>query len=114
MSAFNYITFTETCIYCQKSTEFEVQTHMASSFNGNEDGRFCNKYYHLGQKMKWWTSEHPEFDDWVDLDAKQTDNNTYLEQCYGSCKDCKKKLIAIVEFKTLTPMAVIEIQADDI
>ena len=114
MSAFNYITFSGTCVYCKENTQIEVQTHMAASFNGDDQGRFCLFHYNLGETMRWWPANHPEFDQWIDFRAHPTENNTYLEDCYGACKNCDQELIAIIEFKNLTPIALREIRTDEL
>ena len=84
-----------------------AQTHVASSYDGDETGRFHDRYYELGQRMAWWPKGHPKFGSWTTGAHSATTEIEAVEACYSSCLACKAELFAIVQFQELVPKAII-------
>ncbi|MEY4806533.1 MAG: hypothetical protein RLZZ206_922 [Cyanobacteriota bacterium] len=111
MSAFNWVLINEICPVCQCDATIRCQTHVASSFGGGEDGRFQNREYRLGDKMRWWDEGDSEYQKWRVLGRKDGQLGTRIaeEACYSECTLCSARLYAILRFQDITPSAVLGI-----
>ena len=108
MTAYNSIIIRSRCPSCGKQSEIKCQTHIASSFDGDESGRFCNRIYHIGEKLAWWSKGSKKYDEWRIKGKKDFDNSTIdFECCYASCLSCNAQLYVILEFKDATPTKVV-------
>ena len=107
MSAFNWIVIERTCPQCHRHGVIKAQCHVASSFDGDDGGRFHDREYRVGERMRWWDRADPRFEAWKD-DAKSDTANPdrMVECCYASCSMCNAPLFALVEFEDVTPIAV--------
>jgi hypothetical protein len=109
MSAFNWIEFDGVCPLCNKQRRIRAQTHLASSYDGDERGRFCDVTYHLGEEMHWW-NDFPRRDTWYECEPVHVmGNGDIREACYAKCIALDHELFAILEFNNFTPRKVIEI-----
>ena len=115
MGAFNWILITNECPVCKRQATIRCQTHVASSFGGDIDGRFQNREYHLGEKMRWWDDSDPEYPMWRVLGRKdsQLDSRSADEACYAECTLCGARLYVILLFQDLTPQAVLGIGPEE-
>lgn len=116
MGAFNNIVITGYCPFCEVDKEIECQTHVASSFDGDETGRFCQRSYKLGEPMAWWKNENKMFNSWRNgnyLKGNELPKNIDFESCYSTCVSCKGKLYVIVMFIDLIPRVVIDIGIEE-
>lgn len=109
MSAFNWIVFDYFCPNCKTHSIIKAQCHVASTFMGDEFGRFCDNEYKLGQKMRWWYQEKIEDNSWMPKDTLKIDSNTVQECCYSKCLKCQVDLYAVIIFKDITPIKVEQI-----
>lgn len=113
MSAYNEILVNEKCPACNTTSEFTCQTHIASSFDGDNRGRFCCRKYRLNEPMMWWKKSHPEFDSWrvyVDDEYTYKEKSKFeVEPCLTTCPNCSKELYIAIEFEINTPKRVVEI-----
>ncbi len=112
MGAYNHITIHETCPGCGKESDILIQTHIASSFDGNDIGRFCFRKYSLGEKMAWWTKDHKLHDTWKQ-DANGNNLPEVHEACYSTCEICQVDLYAVIVFKNLVPVKILEIGLEE-
>jgi len=109
MSAYNWITAFATCPHCGTEHEIVIQTHMSSSYGGDERGRFFDRCYALGEKMRWWSKSHPKFAEWIVSHAVPKEPDSFLECCYGKCSGCKQEIDSVVQFSDVTPVLVKDI-----
>jgi hypothetical protein len=54
MGAYNWVDVSATCPLCGKAAIVRAQTMFASSYDGDETGRFFDRNYSLGAAMAWW------------------------------------------------------------
>lgn len=109
MSAFNEIVFQARCPACSADTTVRAQTYVASSFDGDERGRFCGHDYRLGSRMLWWPTGHKDYDAWRSADTTVSDpqdRQVVSEACYATCTRCNAELVAVVRFRMIVPIAV--------
>lgn len=99
MSAFNWIKTLGTCPNCKVAANLIIQIHTASSYDGDELGRFHNETYLVGDKMRWWPFEHSKFRSWTE-DAIE-DGGSYLECCHAKCDRCKQECYVVLRFRNL-------------
>lgn len=102
MAAYNWITFHELCPTCNKHEEFNCQTHIASSFDGDDGGRFCDNYYKIGDQMKWYPKSDIRYNDWRQGNFRfesELPSDEDKECCYAECKKCKTEQYASFNFK---------------
>jgi hypothetical protein len=117
MGAFNYIVVQAHCPACNTDTDIECQCHIASSFNGDERGWFCHKEYRLGEKMLWWPEGDARHSLWCSndvIDGKLveefvTHGDSSLECCYSECTQCKAELFAVIRFRDIAPVELVEV-----
>lgn len=116
MSAFNWIIFEARCPACGESARIRAQTHVASSFDGDEHGRFHDLEYGIGQGMRWWGRDDSRFGDWLpekafrkagDIAAGET------EACYATCSQCQATLCALLRFRENVPESVVLLAKED-
>ena len=100
MSAFNYIEATCICPACKTEATLSAQTHVASSFSGDERGRFAGRTYRLGEPMAWWNANDPRHASWQES-CDPAHRPRLGEACYTECTRCHAELFAIVEFEDL-------------
>ena len=111
MGAVNTIKIIHTCPLCQRDAELLCQTHMASSFDGDETGRFCHTTYALGEPMRWWNKHNPLYSSWKCgnlLETTGLPDDTDMECCYSMCSACEQELYVVISFTDAIPKAVIE------
>jgi hypothetical protein len=109
MAAYNWIAIEEICPSCRQPSPIRCQTHMASSYNGDETGRFFDRVYKIGDRMAWWPQTHKDFARWQeDSEPGQPPHHT-LEACYSKCENCGAELYAVIRFKDLKPIEVVEV-----
>ena len=100
MGAYNYIFFDAVCPACGVAGACCAQTHVASSFNGDDRGRFCHRYFELNEPMRWWDRDDPNWVDWIDgADCASRDGVLAIEYCYTDCAHCDADLKAVICFR---------------
>jgi hypothetical protein len=105
MSAFNWITLEASCPVCATSSRIRCQTHVASAYSGDSEGRFHDREYELGQPMAWWPREDKRFDSWR-ADRRRTQetaSNFDEEACYANCSTCNAALFVVIRFHENVP-----------
>jgi hypothetical protein len=108
MSAFNWIEASCRCPACKAGATLRAQTHVASSFDGTEQGRFSGRTYRLGEQMAWWPSESPLHAAW--LEGRDPAHRPLAgEACYAECQRCHAELCVVVEFEDLKPVRIIQV-----
>jgi hypothetical protein len=113
MSAFNWIVFQHRCPACGVDTAIRAQCHIASSYDGDISGRFCDKDYQLKQKMAWWSDDHPESKSWADGDNQIAPKSEIIECCYSICMKCNGSLYAVIVFDMLMATSVISLGLEE-
>lgn len=115
MGAFNWVLVKENCPVCQREATIRCQTHVASSFGGAAEGRFQDREYRLGEKMRWWSEADPEYSTWRILGRKdaELDPVSAEEACYSACTLCGARLYVVLRFRDVAPIAVLAIGPED-
>ncbi len=110
MAAFNWVEVRIKCPVCSEATLIRAQVHIAASFDGNSEGRFCNSIYSIGDKMRWWDECDARFNDWM-LGSESVFNGagSATECCYASCSAHNDRLYAIVEVVKLRVHGILEL-----
>jgi hypothetical protein len=108
VAAYNWILFDVACPACGKVARIEAQTHVASSFDGDQSGRFCHRDYRLGETIAWWPRNDDQFASWAES-ADPSRPEVVTEACYATCTACARKLYAVVEFDGLVVRRVSEV-----
>ena len=106
MAAFNNIIIQDTCPFCKSKTTIICQTHIASSFDGIGNERFCNNAYELNQKMHWWEENSKKYDSWKENSEVESANDIAEEECFSECQKCNKEFLVSILFKKLVPTLV--------
>jgi hypothetical protein len=108
MAAYNWIHTDATCPSCQEMATIRCQTHIASSFDGDETGRFFDRVFSIGDKMPWFPEGHPEYETWC-FEGDPWTVEDAREACYSTCQKCHAELYAVIQFSHFTPVRVLEI-----
>ena len=114
MGAYNWILISACCPECRSQVELRCQTHIASSFDGTADGRFHDREYRLGEKMRWWPETSKLYKEWRDdgLINGPVEGPIDYECCYTSCPKCGAALFAAIRFEDVRPVAVEQVGAE--
>ena len=109
MSAFNWVVIENVCPVCNRMATVRCQTHVASSFGGAADGRFQDRDYRLGERMRWWRVDDPDYPTWRVQGRKGAplQDDAAEEACHSVCTLCGARLYVILRFEDLTPRAVL-------
>lgn len=94
MGAYNWVEYEDYCPACAMCITIHAQIHLASSYDGDESGRFFDRTYRPGDRMAWWSKGDPRFDGWRD---DRGDLVTASEECLAECPDCSAVLVAVIE-----------------
>jgi len=114
MAAFNWIDANATCPVCGEDCSIRIQLHIAASFNSSGDGRFCNKTYRVGDRLEWWSEDHPDFASWFSRGLDFEDGqNSVRECCYAEYGSHDDRLYVVVEVSNLTIAKLIELGPED-
>ncbi len=115
MSAFNWIIVNAGCLSKGSFGRLRCQTHVASSYDGDQSGRFHDREYNLGEKMAWWPEDHPEYPNWKEGDNRKNfkldanENNVAIECCYAQNESGEYTYYVVIKFQNLIPIEVLEI-----
>ena len=107
MSSYNWIEAEGTCPACGEPSIFRTQTHVASSYEGDEQGCFFDRTYKLGEPMAWW----PQTDDRYELWSEHCDPkhcSPLREACYCDCTRCGAGLCVVIEFENLRATRIVQ------
>lgn len=102
MGAFNWFTVKETCPRCLVSSELTFQLYVASSYAGDNTGRFHDRTYQLGDTLAWWSRDDKRFADWTG--GLSSHSGCVTDVCYGKCPSCNSDLLCdldVCELKLL-------------
>ncbi len=105
MGLFNTIRFEEECPSCAAPRIFWFQTKYAASMDYDKDGRFALNDYRLGEKMRWWPKDSPEYDLWLPWGPPRAGITPY-EFGVATCQVCGLERFARIEFSELVPKRV--------
>ncbi|NMO17020.1 hypothetical protein HPC49_14435 [Pyxidicoccus fallax] len=112
VAAYNWVVFQATCPVCGRAARMRAQAHVASSFDGDERGRFAHREYAVGQPFHWWPESHRAFSAWRDADVVTPDlgdPDSVEEACYTECSECQAELYAVVAFRVNVPVSIKEV-----
>lgn len=114
MGAYNWISVTDRCPACHRDATIRCQTHVASSYDGST-GRFMNREYRLGEKMRWWEETHPDYATWRVMGHRspRPDSSHDEEACYSECTLCGARLYVVLRFHEASPIAVLGVGLED-
>lgn len=102
MAAFNWIVFVDTCPHCGKTASIKAQCHVASTFDGDARGRFCNNTYQLNEDMIWWEKDDTRWSQWTVGGQLVSERAGSIDQCcYASCDKCQADIFAVVAFEPI-------------
>lgn len=110
MSAYNWIVAVVSKNTDNDTTTIRCQTHIASSYEGNDSGRFHDKEYKLGEKMAWWQPLEPKYRSWRDGDNRKVtdDNEAVAFECCLASSEQNDSLYAVIKFENLVPVEIVE------
>ncbi|OQY44009.1 MAG: hypothetical protein DRR08_32125 [Candidatus Parabeggiatoa sp. nov. 2] len=109
MGAYNWILITHRCPNCSEQVDIRCQTHIASSYQGTTK-RFHNEIYRLGEKLRWWPTGHPDFEQWrVNGCVSPCEDDPLFDRecCYSECLSCGAELYIVIRFKQNLPLEVL-------
>lgn len=110
MSAYNWILLHSICPHCKEETEITCQTHLVSSYDGDNNSRFCEQTYKIGEQMRWWGPADFRYPEWKEdsnlIKKPATKDDTASECCYASCALCREEMFVVIAFKACTPIFV--------
>ena len=111
MGAYNWVLSQQRCPACRQLSTIKSQLHIAASFDGDENGRFSNREYHLGDTLNWFTGTRLE---------KAYDNSYKItpdppgvatECCYSTCNSCNFEGFVIVTLQQLKLSSITAVEA---
>ena len=111
MGAYNWVLSKETCPKCNQTALLKAQTHIASSYDGDETGRFHDREYQVGEAMAWWPKTDRRYSEWKieTLRYGEERGPEYCtECCYAQCPLCQAELYVVICFKEATPIEVVD------
>jgi hypothetical protein len=110
MGSYNWIVVTSACPSCKQVRELRCQTHVASSYDGDDTGRFHDREYRLSEEMSWWPPTDARFESWRTNDGPDPSSGEYVEEvCDATCGDCGAELSALISFVARRPVALLRI-----
>jgi hypothetical protein len=112
MAAYNYVTFEGTCPSCGRGATIRAQVHVASSFDGDDSGRYAHREYQLGERMAWWPPSDRRFSAWSEYGQPGQPPGEALEACYSECRRCRADVFAVIRFRDLVPTEVLAVGAE--
>jgi hypothetical protein len=115
VGAANDILIDNVCPICGRLAKIRCQTHVATSYAGDNRGRFCLEEYRLGEQMRWWAPDHPEFLHWRERDRcidPDDDPHVAEEACYSHCLSCRADLVVVVRYRDLVPVEILGISPE--
>ncbi len=115
MAAFNWIKVEDVCAACGQQATLRCQTHVASSYGGDADGRFFDEVYSLGEKMRWFERGHRDYWQWRNDGRVNPDDDMQVDEeaCYSDCLQCGADIVVVVRFRDLVPVEVVSISRED-
>ena len=99
MSAYNWIEFHHQCSACGQRVTARAQIHLASSYDGDDTGRFFERTYRVGEKMSWWDESDRRFGSWTDERDDVTLDHAN-EACITECGSCGAEFNVVVTLKS--------------
>jgi len=111
MGAYNWIQITASCPSCERDSAIRCQTHTASSYDGDDSGRFHDRTYQLGEVMRWFPASDPRVnsEEKPIFPAGQPEDH---EACYSDCTNCGANLCVVIRFQGLTPIQVLHVSLE--
>ena len=106
MGAYNWIEVDALCPVCGENSTIRCQTHVASSFDGDDSGRFCLRTYRLGDPMPWFSSSETGYHRRLEM-AEPENQADARETCYSDCTRCDAELFVVIQFRGFTPSEVV-------
>ena len=97
MASYNWIIDTAKCPACSHKAEIRTQTYIASSYDGDDTGRFHDREYKIGEKMAWWERNHQNFAEWLESRDRNHSPAKVVEACSTNCVECGAELYAIIK-----------------
>ena len=83
-----------------------AQTHIASDYEGDAVDRFMNHEYKIGERMRWFDRDHPDYASWKTWGGE---GSTVVEECHAVCGSCGTALQVAIEFTDVSPARVLAI-----
>lgn len=103
MAAFNWIRFEALCPACGRGALIRAQTHVASSYGGDANGRFHDRTFALGERMPWLDVASDQYaGEWP---FSETPGDAH-EACYSRCEECSAALFAVLVFEDFRPVRI--------
>jgi hypothetical protein len=113
MGAYNNLMLTDRYPRCGMVAELTLQLHAAASFESDDNGRFHDRSYRLGDQLEWWPESDPRFDSWhEDPAVSDRGDGTFEEAVFGDCSICNMAVVGATVYRGLRIQAVRSIVAD--
>ena len=116
MGAYNWIRFEARCPQCRASSPIKAQCHIASSYDGDDSGRFHDRTYVVGQAMAWWPRADRRWSSWTDTNntLPEGPEGVVRECCYARCETCGVELYAVIEFRDLMVGRIVDVGVESL
>lgn len=103
LGALNWITVSGRCPSCAMETKMQCQTHLASSYEGDEIGSFHGANYSLGSRLRWWPRDDPRWHLWSEgaVPVQVSGRLCFDEACTADCMTCGAELCVVIRFENL-------------
>ncbi len=110
MAAFNWIVFDALCPFCSSISLIKAQCHVASTFEGDALGRFCNKTYRLNEDMLWWKQGNSRWPEWIAGGQSVRESMHLIDECcYANCTACNAEMFVVITFEAIRPINIRQI-----
>jgi len=96
------------CPVCDIRSEHQFQFETGADYKGDETGRFCLRFYKVGDKLAWWPSSDARYPLW----RQYTENggDSAKEQIEMTCPNCRSSLIVSLAFESLYIIGVVDVR----
>ena len=111
MGAFNWIDVEATCPACGRAAVLRTQTHIASDYDGDADGRFHDRTYRVGDRMAWFEPPDPRSSRWSECADPGRLPNVH-EACYAHCVACRAEICVVLAFDRTRAVSVVAVATE--
>jgi hypothetical protein len=110
MGAYNWLSFSGDCPDCGERTTIVAQLKFASSYGGDDKGRYHDRFYKVGDKLAWFDLQDARYKDPNHHAVEDKDSPGRILECaYAHCDSCRANLFAIVAISEFRIVEIVRI-----